>query len=140
MTIPASWPYRTPSQAIEPDITELITPSDFCSELTTWLFWPPPAATGPVALVLVEPETPEFKTPELACSLLRTPAAPNSPALASNNPFTPAPGKAFDAELAAVLELVEDALLRTGDEVVASATVKPLLPVDDEETEQFTCR
>jgi hypothetical protein len=91
-------------------------------------------------LVLVEPETPEFKTPELACSLLRTPAAPNSPALASNNPFEPAPGRALDAALAAVLELVDDALLRTGDDVVAPAVVNPLLPIDDEDTEQFTCR
>lgn len=65
--------------------------------------------------------------------------AGKSPALACNNPFTPAPGKASAAALAAVLELVDDVLLRTGNEVVASATLKPPLPVDVEDTERLTC-
>lgn len=66
--------------------------------------------------------------------------AGNSPALVSNNPFTPALGEASAAALAAVLELVDDVLLRKENEVVASATVKPPLPVDVEDTERLTFR
>ena len=90
--------------------------------------------------MLCEPDTPELRTPELDCSLLRTPDDPISPALAIISPFQPEPGSPFAAEFAFELELVEEELLRIGDEVLALAVVKPVLPVDDDETLQFNWR